>query len=47
VQKFEDELVKETSLKLYDIAREVIRLRKAAALDPLDDPASALLVAPR
>ena len=45
VQKFEDELVKETSLKLYDIAREVIRLRKLQPLDPLDDPASALLVA--
>jgi cytochrome P450 len=45
VQKFEDELVKETSLKLYDIAREVIRLRQRQPLDPLDDPASALLVA--
>jgi cytochrome P450 len=45
VQSFEGELVKETSLKLYEIAREVIRLRRVQPLDPLDDPASALLVA--
>ena len=45
VQSFEGELVTETSLKLYDIAREVIRLRRLQPLDPLDDPASALLVA--
>jgi cytochrome P450 len=45
VQSFEGELVKETSLKLYEIARDVIRLRKRQPLDPLEDPASALLVA--
>lgn len=45
VQNFEDEVVKETSLKLYDIAREVIRLRKEQPLDPLIDATSALLVA--
>jgi len=45
VQNFEDDVVKETSLKLYDIAREVIRLRKAEPLDPLEDATSALLVA--
>jgi cytochrome P450 len=45
VQNFEDEAVRETSLKLYDIAREVIRLRKAEPLDPLEDATSALLVA--
>ena len=45
VQSFEGELVKETSLKLYEIAREVIRLRQLQPLDPLEDPASALLVA--
>ena len=45
VQSFEGELVKETSLKLYAIAREVIRLRRLQPLDPRDDPASALLVA--
>jgi len=45
VQSFEGELVQETSLKLYEIAREVIRLRQLEPLDPLEDPASALLVA--
>jgi cytochrome P450 len=45
VQNFEDEAVKETSIKLYDIAREVIRLRKEQPLDPLEDATSALLVA--
>jgi cytochrome P450 len=45
VQNFQDELVKDTSLKLYDIAREVIRLRKEQLLDPLEDPTSALLLA--
>jgi cytochrome P450 len=45
VQNFEDEVVKETSMKLYDIAREVIRLRKEQPLDPREDATSALLVA--
>ena len=45
VQNFEDEMVKGTSLKLYDIAREVIRLRKEQPLDPLEDATSALLIA--
>jgi len=45
VQNFEDEMVKETSLKLYDIARKVIDLRKKNLLDPLEDATSALLMA--
>jgi cytochrome P450 len=45
VQNFEDEMVKETSIKLYDIAREVIRLRKEQPLDPDEDVTSALLIA--
>jgi cytochrome P450 len=45
VQNFEDEMVRETSLKLYDIARHVIELRKANPLDPLEDATSALLAA--
>ncbi len=45
VQNFEDEMVKSTSVKLYDIARAVIALRKANPLDPLEDATSALLAA--
>ena len=46
VQDFVDEDVKRTSLQLYDIAREIIAMRKAEPLDPADDPASGLLAAP-
>lgn len=45
VQNFEDEMVRETSIKLYDIAREVIRIRKEQPLDPAEDVTSALLIA--
>ena len=38
VQDFVDEEVKRTSLQLYDIAREIIAMRKAEPLDPADDP---------
>ena len=43
VQDFVDEDVKRTSLQLYDIAREIIAMRKAEPLDPADDPATGLL----
>lgn len=39
------ERMKETSLKLYDMARELIALRKAEPQDPAVDPTSALLEA--
>jgi cytochrome P450 len=45
VQEMRDELVKETSLELYAIAREIIETRKAEPLDPKEDPTSALLAA--
>jgi cytochrome P450 len=43
VQDFVDEEVKRTSLQLYEIAREIIAMRKAEPLDVADDPASGLL----
>ena len=43
VQDFVEEDVKRTSLQLYDIAREIIAMRKAEPLDVADDPASGLL----
>ena len=43
VQDFVEEDVKRTSLQLYEIAREIIAMRKAEPLDPADDPASGLL----
>jgi cytochrome P450 len=43
VQDFVEADVKRTSMALYDIAREIIALRKAEPLDPADDPASGLL----
>lgn len=43
VQDFVEEDVKRTSIALYDIAREIIAMRKAEPLDPADDPASGLL----
>ncbi len=43
VQSFDNEEVKRTSGRLYDMAREMLELRKAEPLDPLTDPTSALL----
>lgn len=43
VQDFVEEDVKRTSMQLYEIAREIIAMRKAEPLDPADDPASGLL----
>jgi cytochrome P450 len=43
VQDFVEEDVKRTSMALYDIAREIIAMRKAEPLDPADDPATGLL----
>ena len=45
VQNFDDEKVKETSLKLYDIARGIIDSRRSDPMDPADDPTSALMAA--
>lgn len=45
VQSNIDELVKQTSLQLYEIARALIARRRAAPLDPVTDPTSALLAA--
>jgi len=43
LQEANDELVKETSLQLYDIARDIIADRKATPRDPKEDITSALL----
>jgi cytochrome P450 len=45
LQDFDDELVKQASLDLYVIAREMIAARKAEPLPVEDDPTSALLAA--
>jgi cytochrome P450 len=45
VQSADDAAVKETSLKLYAIARDLITERRAAPQDPAVDPVSALLAA--
>lgn len=45
LQSADDELVKETSLRLYDIARRIIEMRKAEPWDSAEDPTSAMLVA--
>jgi cytochrome P450 len=45
LQRADDALVKETSLRLYDIARQIIEMRKAEPWDPAEDPTSAMLVA--
>jgi cytochrome P450 len=45
VQRFNGEEVKETSYKLYDMARALIAQRKQAPLDPQRDITSALLAA--
>jgi cytochrome P450 len=43
VQDFVEDDVKRTSMQLYDVAREIIAMRKAEPLDPADDPATGLL----
>ena len=43
VQDFVEDDVKRTSMQLYDVAREIIAMRKAEPRDPADDPASGLL----
>lgn len=45
LQEANDELVKQCSLQLYDIAREIIAMRKAAPLDPREEITCALLTA--
>jgi cytochrome P450 len=43
LQEANDDLVKATSLRLYEIARQIIEDRKACPRDPADDVTSALL----
>ena len=43
VQKANGEMVKETSYKLYDMARALIAERRLNPLDPLSDPTTALI----
>jgi len=43
VQQANGEMVKETSYKLYDMARALIAERRRAPLDPLNDPTTALI----
>jgi cytochrome P450 len=45
VQSADGEMVKETSLKLYDMARGLIALRRREPRDPATDPTAALLAA--
>ena len=45
VQSAQEGTMKETSLVLYDLARDLIALRKREPLDPAEDPTSALLAA--
>ena len=45
VHRNEPELMKETSLRLYDMARDLVRLRREEPEDPAIDPTSALLAA--
>lgn len=45
VQSAEAEAMKATSLVLYDMARELIALRRREPLDPAEDPTSAMLAA--
>ncbi len=45
LQEADDNLVKETSLRLYELARLIIEMRKAEPWDPAEDPTSALLQA--
>lgn len=45
VQSAQEDVMRETSLALYDMARQLIALRKQSPLDPAIDPTSALLAA--
>ncbi|HWG30988.1 MAG TPA: cytochrome P450 [Steroidobacteraceae bacterium] len=45
VQSNSDSIVRETSLALYAMARELIAMRKREPADPCEDPTSALLAA--
>ena len=45
VQSNDGDATRETSLRLYEMARELVRQRKAAPLDPAIDATSALLAA--
>jgi cytochrome P450 len=45
VQSADGEMVKETSVKLYDMARSLIALRRREPRDPATDPTAALLAA--
>jgi cytochrome P450 len=45
VQSNDDESTRETSLRLYEMARELVRQRKLTPLDPDSDATSALLAA--
>jgi cytochrome P450 len=45
VQNGDDALIKETSLRLYEIARQIIAMRKASPLDPAEDVTCGLLAA--
>ena len=45
VQSADGEMVRETSLKLYELARSMIALRRREPLDPATDPTTALLAA--
>lgn len=45
VQSAHDESMKSASLVLYDMARELIALRRREPLDPAEDPTSAMLAA--
>lgn len=45
VQQDDSELIKDTSLRLYEIARRVIEMRKAEPMDPGEDVTCALLAA--
>lgn len=47
VQSAQDAVMRETSLALYDMARQLIELRKQSRLNPETDPTSALLAARR
>jgi cytochrome P450 len=43
VESAQPELMKETSLVLYDMARSLVAMRKAAPMDPAQDPVSSFL----
>ncbi len=45
LQEANDEMVKTCSLQLYEVAREIIAMRKAAPLDPAEDITCAMLAA--